>query len=211
MDCSNIVPRYQTWSACTCPWGHAAKCYCWSRGSDMCYHQPHPLEACCHWNFGDHQPHPLEACCHGKFAASEVHGDSSEDHTSSRPCLVEDGPTGSLHKCSGLDDADEEFVWNEGWSENHQEPALDPWLPCLQGSPCCCQPPPSPLGVGTEVAESDNGPLAPCHLRWQGQIPTLTSRWQAYGRSFTWFTWFTLCSPTDTSLVRPTGPFCETP
>ena len=26
--------RYKSWSACTCPWGHMVKCYCWLRGSD---------------------------------------------------------------------------------------------------------------------------------------------------------------------------------
>ena len=45
---------------------------------------------------------------------------SSEDHTSSRPCFVEDGPTGSLHKGVGLDGMDEELEWNGGWPENHQ-------------------------------------------------------------------------------------------
>ena len=39
--------------------------------------------------------------------------------------------------------------------------------------------PPSPLGVGAEVAEPDNGPLAPCYLRWRVKIPTLPGRWQA--------------------------------
>ena len=47
-----------------------------------------------------------------------------EDHTSWRPCFVEDGPTGSLHKCSGLDGMDEEFLWNECWPENHQQATL---------------------------------------------------------------------------------------
>ena len=51
----------------------------------VCYHQPHSPEACCHLNFG----------------ARQVHGGSLEDHTSSRPCFVEDGLTGSLHKWSG--------------------------------------------------------------------------------------------------------------
>ena len=32
---------------------------------------------------------------------------------------------------SGLDGVDEEFVWNEGWPENHQQLAIIPWLPCL--------------------------------------------------------------------------------
>ena len=45
-------------------------------------------------------------------------GGSLEDHTSSRPCFVEDGPTGSLLKCLGIDGMDEEFVLNEGWPEN---------------------------------------------------------------------------------------------
>ena len=116
------------------------------------------------------------------FGASQVHWGASEDHTSSRPCFIEDGPTGSLHKCLGLDGADEEFVSNEGWSENHQQPALVPWLQCLQAlkeAPVDCQPPASLLGVDTEVAESDISPLAAWHLRWQGQISTLTGRWQA--------------------------------
>ena len=65
------------------------------------------------------------------FGASQVHRGASEDHTSSRPCFIEDGPTGSLHKCLGRDGADEEFVSNEGWSENHQQPALVPWLQCM--------------------------------------------------------------------------------
>ena len=56
---------------------------------------------------------------------------SSEDHTSSRPCFVEDGQTGSLHKCSSLESTAEEFVWDEDWAKNHQQPALVPWLPCL--------------------------------------------------------------------------------
>ena len=55
------------------PSGHAAKCFWWSCGSDSCYRQPHPPEACC--------------------------------------------PTGSLHMSSGLDDADKEFEWKEGWPE----------------------------------------------------------------------------------------------
>ena len=45
-----------------------------------------------------------------------------------------------------------------------------------QRSPVDCQPPSSPLGVGAEVAEPDNGPLAACHLRWWVEIPR---RWQA--------------------------------
>ena len=49
----------------------------------------------------------------------------------SRLCFVEDGLTGSLDKCSGFDGVVEEFVWSEGWPENHQQPALVPWLPCL--------------------------------------------------------------------------------
>ena len=72
-----------------------ANCYCWLRGSGSCHTQPHPPEACHHWNFG----------------AMQVHGGSSEDHPSSRPCFVEDGLIGSLHKCSSLDGADEKFAW----------------------------------------------------------------------------------------------------
>ena len=53
-----------------------------------------------------------------------------EDHSSSIPCFVEDGPTGSLHKRSGFNGTDEEFVWNEDWPENHQQPGIFPWLPC---------------------------------------------------------------------------------
>ena len=49
-------------------------------------------------------------CCYWNFGARQVDGGSSEDHTSSRPCFVESDLTGSLHKCSGLDGADEEFV-----------------------------------------------------------------------------------------------------
>ena len=49
-------------------------------------------------------------------------------------------------------------------------------LPCLRTHTetlVDCQPPPSPLGVGTLMSEPDNGPLAACHLRWGVQIPTL--------------------------------------
>ena len=120
-DWSNNVPfipyRHQKRSACTRPWGHAAKCYGWSHGRDSRYRQPHLPEACCHWNFG----------------ARQVHGGSLEDHTMSRLCFVQDGPTESLHKCSGLDGADEEIVWYEGCPENHGKLALVGWLPCLYG------------------------------------------------------------------------------
>ena len=127
-------------------WGHATRCYCWSQGSDSCYHQLHHLEACCRW----------------KFNARQIHRGSSEDHTSLRQCFVQDGLTGSFHKCSGLDGGDEESVWNEGWAENHQQPALVPWLLCLsthKEAVADCQPSLPPLGVGTEVAEPDNGPI----------------------------------------------------
>ena len=43
------------------------------------------------------------------FGARQDHGSSSEDHTSSIPCFVQDGPTGLLHKCSGFDSADGDF------------------------------------------------------------------------------------------------------
>ena len=84
------------------------KCSCWLRGSDSCNCQPHSPEACCHWNFG----------------ARQVHGGSSQDHTLSRLCFIEDGPRGSLHKCLGIDGTGDNFVWNEGWQENNQQPTL---------------------------------------------------------------------------------------
>ena len=43
---------------------------------------------------------------------------SPKDNTSARPCIAEDGPTGSFLECSGLDIADEKSVRNEGWSHN---------------------------------------------------------------------------------------------
>ena len=51
---------------------------------------------------------------------SLVPGKSSgpKDNTSARPCIAEDGPTGSFIECSGLDGADEKCVRNEGWSHN---------------------------------------------------------------------------------------------
>ena len=34
IDCTDNSPgNPKAWSACTCPWVHAAKCYCWSGGS----------------------------------------------------------------------------------------------------------------------------------------------------------------------------------
>ena len=54
--------------------------------------------------------HPLEACCYWNFGARQVRGGSSEDHTSSRLCFVQDGPTVSFCKCSGLGGADKEFI-----------------------------------------------------------------------------------------------------
>ena len=98
-----------TLSADTCLWGHAAKIYCCSCGSNSCYHHPHPPEACCHWNPSHH----------GRALMKMVRQDR--------------------HKCSGLDGTDEEVVWNERWSKNHQQLALVPWLPCpweAQRSPC---------------------------------------------------------------------------
>ena len=69
-----------------------------------------------------------------------VPGKSTEAPRKTTPCedcFVENGLTGSLHKCSCLDSADEKFVWNEGWPENHQQPAFVMWLPIdPQGSPC---------------------------------------------------------------------------
>ena len=46
---------------------------------------------------GYRHPHPPEACCYWDFGARQVHRGSSENHSSSRPLFVEDGPTGSLH------------------------------------------------------------------------------------------------------------------
>ena len=109
------IIRYYAWSACTRPWGHTLKSCWWSRGSDSCYREPLPLKACCHWNFG----------------ARQVNGGSSEDHTSSKPCVIEDGRQDCFIRARGLDGADEEFVWNEGWPGNHQQLALVPGLPCL--------------------------------------------------------------------------------
>ena len=85
-DCSDNAPsnpnRYKAWSTCTCLWGHVAKCYCWSWGSNSCCHKPKPPETCCHWNFG----------------ARTVPGSYSEDHNSLTLCFVEGGQTGLLHK-----------------------------------------------------------------------------------------------------------------
>ena len=71
-------------------------------GFDSCYRQPHTQKACCHWIFG----------------ARQVFRGSSKDNTSLRPCIAEEGPTGSFLECSGLDGADEKSVRNEGWSHN---------------------------------------------------------------------------------------------
>ena len=68
----------------------------------VCYRQPHTQKACCHWIFG----------------ARQVIRGSPKDNTSARPCIAEDGPTGSFLECSGLDGADEKSVQNEGWSHN---------------------------------------------------------------------------------------------
>ena len=65
---------------------------------------------------------PLELWCQSSPRVS------LEDHTSSRPYFVQDGLTGSLHKCSGRDSMDEKFVWNEGRRENYQQSARVPWL-----------------------------------------------------------------------------------
>ena len=46
-----------------------------------------------------------------------------------------------------------------------------------QGSPCWLPPSPSLLGVGAEVAEPDNGPLAACNPWWRVQIPTSPGKW----------------------------------
>ena len=82
-------------------------------GFDSCYRQPHTQKTCCHWIFG----------------ASQVFRGSLKDNTSARPCIAEDGPTGSLLECSGLDGADEKSVRNEGWLHNSYQPTLVPWSP----------------------------------------------------------------------------------
>ena len=53
-----------------------------------------------------------------RHAARQVFRGSPKDNTSARPCIAEDGPTGAFLECSGLDNADEKSVWNEGWSHN---------------------------------------------------------------------------------------------
>ena len=108
---SNLY-MYYAWSACTCPWGHVERGIAGRVYLTLLRSTP---------------THPPEACCHRNFVARHVHWGSSEDHTSSRPWFVENGPTGSLHNCSGLHDKDKEFVWNERWLEN-QQPVLVPWL-----------------------------------------------------------------------------------
>ena len=55
---------------------------------------------------------------HAATGAREVFRGSPKDNTSARPCIAEDGPTGSFLECSGLDGADEKSVRNEGWSHN---------------------------------------------------------------------------------------------
>ena len=52
------------------------------------------------------------------FGARQVFRGSLKDNTSARPCIAEDGPTGSFLECSGLDGADEKSVRTEGWSHN---------------------------------------------------------------------------------------------
>ena len=127
--------------------------------------------------------------------------------TSSIPCFVQNGSTGSHHKCSGLDIMDEEFAWNFN-----------------------CQPPLSPL---IEWAQSwQNLTMA----NWQHVIFGNKSRFQLYlaylvsasskgarligsklvvfrcntGELFTVVLNRLLCSPTGTSPVSSTGAFCET-
>ena len=96
--------------------------------------------------------------------------------------------------CSGWSDTITSKVlgsWWHGWrscmergliEKKHQQSALVPCLPCPythKEAHADCQPPLSPLGVGTEVAEPKNGPLAACHFRWWVKIPTLLGRWQS--------------------------------
>ena len=56
--------------------------------------------------------------CHWIFGARQVFKGSPKDNTSARPCIAENGPTGSFLECSGFDGADEKSVRNEGWSHN---------------------------------------------------------------------------------------------
>ena len=126
-------------------------CHCWSRGSDWCCPQLHPLEACCRWNFG----------------ARQVQGGSSEGHTSSRLCFVEDGLTWLLHMCSGLDGADEEFVWKEGWPEKTSRTVSCSvfTMPIdQQGSPCWL------LTTPTSACSGHRGGTA-----WQWPIGSMSS------------------------------------
>ena len=138
-----------------------------------------------------------------------------------------------LYQCSGRDGTDVEFEWNENWSENHQLPALVPWLPYLQThkeAPVDSQPPSSRLGVGTEVAELDNGPMAARELhlvdgrfrvrclpgehfqqRCQAYRSKLMVVRNTYGELYTVMQNRILCSPTDTSPVNSPGAFCKTP
>ena len=166
MDRHFVLPMGWNWHEMycecspTCMWRHVAQCYCWSCGLTSCCYQPHRLEACCHWKFG----------------ARQIHWGSSEDHTSSRLCFIRDDLTGLLHKCPGLDSTDEEFVWNEGWPENHQQTALVPWFPRFwthKEVSVDCQPSLSPLGVGTKVQD-----LTLTH--WQHVVFGDESRFQLY-------------------------------
>ena len=50
------------------------------------------------------------ACCHWIFGARQVFRGFPKDNTSARPCIAEDGPTGSFLECSGLDGVDEKSV-----------------------------------------------------------------------------------------------------
>ena len=54
----------------------------------------------------------------GSLVPGQVFRGSPKDNTSARPCIAEDGPTGSFLECSGLDGTDEKYVRNEGWSHN---------------------------------------------------------------------------------------------
>ena len=175
-------------------------------------------------------------CCYWNFGARQDHRGSLEDHTSWSPCFFLDGPTRSLPKCWGLDRTDEECVWNEGWPENQQQPALVTYRPIRKPLLTACQPPLSLLGVGTEVAEPDNVPLAACHLQSRFQFYLVDGRLrvrllpgehfqqrcqayrvQASSGSVHVLGVFSvvpnrlLCSPTDTSPVVSTGAFCGTP
>ena len=135
-----------------------------SHGSDSCYHQAHLLEAYCHWNL---------------VTGKSMDGGSSEDHTSSRPCFVQDvwqdrfisartlmaqmrNLYGMRAVCKTINDR----LLSHG--HHAYRPTRKPLLTTAVST-----------YLRTEVAKPDNGPLAAYHLRWRVQIPTLPGRVRA--------------------------------